>query len=82
LGAILLGVLLNVDRIIFFDPESFIDRKNRLLSCDFRWRDKMRNVRRNKDKNFEFLDIIKYSMETMYLNAHIDIYYLSEDRLV
>ena len=37
-AALLFGNILKVDKVLSFAPQTFIDKTNRLINCDFRWR--------------------------------------------
>jgi esterase/lipase len=78
-GAILFGTLLNVDKIYAFAPQSFIDKKNRLINLDFRWKKQISQIVRNK--NNVFLDLNKHLKELQNLKSDIIIYYSKKHRL-
>jgi hypothetical protein len=78
-GAILLGLLIKVDRIISFAPQTFIDKKNRFFFWDRRWRKQMNSIHKNKNKHKEFFDLKKIFKNNF--KQQIDIYYSSRHRL-
>lgn len=43
-GAILFGNMLEVDRVISFAPQSYINRWNRLINRERRWEKQIRNI--------------------------------------
>lgn len=57
---ILFGSILNVDNVISFAPQTFIDRFNRLLNFDRRWSKQIRKVHRYENKRKEFFDLKKF----------------------
>jgi hypothetical protein len=80
-AAILFGYLLNVDNIISFAPQTFIDWKNRLIFWDRRWRKQMEIVYRNMNKYPEYFDLKKHLQITQEYTCKIDVYYSSKHRL-
>lgn len=42
-----LGYYLNIDSILAFAPQTFIDKKNRYLNFDFRWKKEIKLIHRS-----------------------------------
>lgn len=80
-AAILLGTLLNVNQIIAFSPQSFVDKFNRFLHRDKRWAQQIKSLHNLNNVNKKHLDL-KYL-----LNKHkgsvvpTDIYYSTLHKL-
>lgn len=51
-AAILFRALLNVDKVIAFSPQTFIDRKNRFLKYDNRWKKQLTKLYSTQKKVF------------------------------
>src|SRR5699024_7210555 len=73
-AALLFGHLLNADSVYAFAPQTFIDRKNRMKYIDFRWRDKVFNVRMST-KASEFQNLKKVFNSIKNFNTQFHIYY-------
>lgn len=80
-AAILLGVLIKVDRVISFAPQTFIDKKKRFFFGDRRWARQMNNIHKNKNKYKQFFDLKEVIKKHTDLNQQIDVYYSSKHRL-
>jgi hypothetical protein len=78
-AAILFGLQNNVKKIISFAPQTYIDRLNRLVSIDFRWKKQLANV--HKFKGNRILDLKPFVAEHINSKTQIDIYYSSKHRL-
>jgi hypothetical protein len=79
-AAILLGTILNVDHIIAFSPQTFIDKWNRLYYLDFRWKNQINSVHKNKNKIKEYFDLKSFLPKKTY-NSIIEVYYSPLHRL-
>ncbi len=80
-AAILFGTLLNVDSVISFAPQTFIDRLNRWRSWDRRWTKELSSVYAFKEKRPEYFDL-KNQLSTLdSYKTQINIYYSKNDRL-
>lgn len=80
-AAILFGTLLDVNNIICFAPQTFIDKKNRLFALDFRWKKQMKKIHKNPLKEKEVFDLKRYLLDNNKYNSKINIYYSSANRL-
>lgn len=78
-GAILCGAILNIDKVIVFSPQTFIDRKNRILKMDRRWQKQISNVYKNSNSTslFDLKQVIKKKK----IQTKFDIHYSTDDRL-
>lgn len=76
-ASILFGSLLNVNAVHAFAPQTFIDRRNRLLSRDFRWKQQIRKT--NRIGNKDFFDLKRLLITNNALD--INIYYSTFHRL-
>ncbi len=76
-AALLYGILLNVDKIITFNPQTFLDSSTRLLYKDSRWNDysKLNNLQDNSYLNLKNLTPIDG------LKSKIYIIYSKKNRL-
>ena len=79
-GAILFGVLLNIDKVIAFSPQTFIDRMNRFWYKDNRWSNEITNVYLNNSNQKRFYDLNTYLKKKSY-STKIDVYYSKNDKL-
>jgi len=57
-AAILFGLKFNIDKVISFAPQTFINRFNRMLYLDFRWRKQISNIYKQKKKGIYDLKTI------------------------
>lgn len=79
-AAILFGILLNVDNVIAFSPQTFLNRINRLRYRDKRWSVQISNVYLNNKDQKKFYDLKSFLMENKY-DTNIDVYYSLNDKL-
>lgn len=56
-GALLFGALLDVPEVHAFAPQTFVDRRSRLLARDFRWRHQIRGMHRALRREDAVLDL-------------------------
>ena len=77
-AAIVIGILLDVDRILAFAPQTFADRMHRLLYHDRRWPEQMREVHRTRGTRY--LDA-KPLLRRLRPSCEADIFYSRDDRL-
>lgn len=77
-AAIVIGILLNADRILAFAPQTFADRMHRFIYHDRRWPEQMREVHRTRGTRYldakPLLRLLRPTCET-------DIFYSRYDRL-
>jgi hypothetical protein len=73
-AAILLGTILDVDNILAFAPQSFIDKSNRLINFDFRWKKQISSIYKYKKRKKIFFDLKKHLLNSTY-KTNINIYY-------
>lgn len=74
-AAILYGNLLEVDSIIAFSPQTFIDKENRLMYEDDRWKDKINKLYK-QISNHKYFDLLNLENK----NQKIDIAYGIRDK--
>jgi len=83
-AAILFGVLLKVDKVVAFAPQTFIDAKNRFWRFDRRWRIQINKIHRTK-LYMEYYDLKsffnKIQINQEIKKTSIDIYYSTKHRL-
>ena len=79
-AAILFGGLINVDTVIAFSPQTFIDKKNRFYYFDIRWRSQIKQIYKYLNKNSEYLNL-KLFLNTQDYKTKIRIYYSNKHRL-
>jgi hypothetical protein len=77
-AAIVIGILLNVDRVLAFAPQTFADRMHRLMYHDRRWPEQMREVHRTRGTRY--LDA-KPLLRRFRPSCEVDIFYSRYDRL-
>ena len=80
-GAILFGNILEVDRVISFAPQSFINKWNRLISRDRRWAKQIDNIYSFKYKRVEFFDLKHHLKNNPTNKTILDIFYSPKHRL-
>ncbi len=80
-AAILFGCLLNVDAVISFAPQSFIDRYHRFIYRDKRWAKQIASVYSNKNKTQKYFDLKRILSKNDNASPDITIYYSPEDSL-
>lgn len=80
-AAILLGSLLKINSVLSFAPQTFIDRKNRLINLDFRWRKEMREIHKNPSKKPEYFDLLNFLNKNNNPETAIEIFYSPKHRL-
>jgi hypothetical protein len=78
--ALLFGLLLEVDEVHAFGPQTFIDARNRLLNFDFRWRKEISNVLKD-DRSKKYLDLKDVFASSTQTKTKFLIYYDSQFRL-
>lgn len=80
-AAILFGTLLNVNKVISFAPQTFIDARNRFWKFDIRWRKQINNIHKTKVCK-EYYDLKSFfNHNNISEKPSIEIYYSSNDRL-
>jgi len=79
-GAILFGILLNVDCVVAFSPQTFINKLNRLWFKDGRWDKEISNVYFNNSFQKKFYNLKNFLRNNTY-STQIDIFYSANDKL-
>ena len=74
-GAILFGNILQVDRVLAFAPQSFINRWHRLINGDRRCQEQAENMYSFKNKRVDFFDLKKYLKNNPPNKTILDIFY-------
>lgn len=77
-AALLFGSILNVDCVIAFAPQTFVDMFNRLINRDFRWQRQIFKMYGFKRKRKEFFDLKKYLSKNNLYTTELNLYYSSE----
>ena len=79
-GAILFGVILNIDCVVAFSPQTFIGKTKRILYRDVRWYHEISNVYSNNGNQKMFYNLKSVLMRNDYLTK-INIYYSTKAKL-
>lgn len=74
-AAILFGSILNIDTVIAFAPQSYIDRFNRFINSDKRWLEQISQVHSYKNKKSKYFDLKKHLSKLKSYKTEIHIYY-------
>ncbi|MCB9197835.1 MAG: hypothetical protein H6600_05200 [Flavobacteriales bacterium] len=80
-AAILFGSIMNVDTVISFAPQTFIDRFHRKIYRDKRWQDQINKVYAFEKKRKDFFDLKKYLKKNRSYKTQINIFYSPKDIL-
>ena len=80
-GALLFGSILNVDCVISFAPQSFIDKRNRIINFDIRWIKKINNIYRFEKKRMQYFDLKEHLNTNPSYKTQLNIYYSPKHRL-
>lgn len=80
-GAVVFGTLLNVDKIIAFAPQSFINIKNKIKYFDYRWIKQISSVYTFENRDNRFFDLKQYLKQNDNYVTEINLYYSSTHRL-
>lgn len=79
-GALLFGSLLNVNKIIAFSPQTFIDFNNKLRFFDYRWISQIFKIYLQRNKDSLYFDLLSiFQLNSFESNVHI--YYSIQHRL-
>lgn len=79
-ASIYFGLKLEIDRVIAFAPQTFVDRWNRLLKLDFRWRKQIKKMHGNASSGTCF-DLRALAMNNQEVPTWISVYYSVNHRL-
>jgi len=74
-AAILFGTILNVDRVISFAPQSYINWWNRLLYGDTRWKTQISKIYKFDEKRREYFDLKSHLKRKKGYKTDINIFY-------
>lgn len=77
-AAIMFGVSLNIDRVIAFSPQTFIDKFRRWHYKDKRWSEQIKTMHQSKTQKITNL---KKLLHSNHFNTSIGIFYSSTDKL-
>lgn len=80
-AAILFGTILDVDKVIAFAPQSFIDKFRRFIYRDKRSRGLKDNLYTYENVNKAHFDLKKFLLKNDSYKTEINIYYSALDRL-
>lgn len=79
-AAILFGTILNVNHVLAFSPQTFIDRYNRFRFNDSRWKKELSKVYLNNRHQKEFYNL-KSFLKKVNSSTQIHVYYSENSRL-
>lgn len=79
-AAILFGLLLDIDKIIVFSPQTFINPFRRLISLDYRWKEQLKEVYQYDKRAESYYDLKRVLQRTPH-KATVSIYYSTTHRL-
>lgn len=79
-ASLLFGTMLNINRVIAFAPQTFVDRVNRLRYLDRRWRPQIKNVHNNPNKESQYFDLKAHLVNQTY-DTELNIFYSPNHRL-
>ena len=74
-AAILFGSILNVDTVISFAPQTFINRFTRMINRDNRWNDEIKEVYAFQNKRKAYFDLKTHLKNNNSYKTQINIYY-------
>lgn len=80
-AAILFGIMINVDEVISFAPQTFIDKTNRLKHLDFRWFKQIKKIHSSKNKHHIFFNLKHFLNNNSNYKTNINIYFSNKHRL-
>ena len=80
-AAILFGVLLNVDEILVFSPQTFINKWSRFIYKDKRWGIQMNEIYKYKNRSVEYFDLKRFLKRNKYYSGKLSLYYSINDKL-
>lgn len=80
-GAILFGNILEVDRVLSFAPQSFINKWNRLINRDNRWKKQIENIYSFDNKRIDFFDLKEHLKNNPSNKTILEIFYSPNHRL-
>lgn len=80
-AAILFGVLLNVDNILVFSPQTFIGKWKRMLNRDKRWTKQINRIHKSKIGNREYFDLKTILNSSNTFKGAISIFFSKNDKL-
>ncbi|WP_156290950.1 hypothetical protein [Oceanobacillus salinisoli] len=81
-SALLFGNLLEADIVHAFAPQTFIDKKNRMLNLDFRWRKQVKKIYHCNGIKSDYLDLKKvFGKNKLNTKTKYNIYYDVTHRL-
>lgn len=79
-AAILFGILLNVNFVLAFSPQTFIDKSNRFWYKDKRWGKEIRGVYINNAYQRKFYNL-KKNLKKLNYSTQIDVFYSNKNVL-
>ncbi len=80
-AAILFGTMLNVDKVISFSPQSYINKWNRFRFSDKRWQNQISSIYNYENKKPEYFDLNHYLKKNKPYKTQINIFYSSNHQL-
>ena len=79
-AALLFGWMLEVDEVHAFAPQTFVDRWNRLVHWDRRWREEIAGMYRSLNSGTRYLDLAKV-LPTRRVRTRSHVYYAAPMRI-
>ncbi len=79
-AAMMFGTMLQVNQVVAFAPQTFINKSKRLLHLDFRWEKQIRSVHQSAKKSGFILNL-KSHLKNLKSSTLIDIYFSDIHRL-
>lgn len=80
-AAILFGVLLDVNKILVFSPQTFIGKWRRFLYKDKRWSVQINRIHKSKKVNKRYFDLLNIFKENKSFGGTISVYFSKNDKL-
>ena len=79
-AAMMFGTMLNINQVVAFAPQTFINNNKRLLYFDFRWKKQLKNIHKSSKKS-NFVLNLKTHFKKIEYSTSIDIYFSDAHRL-
>ena len=80
-AAILFGTILDIDVVIAFAPQTYIDKWTRLKHIDTRWKKELREVYKFKQKQKQYFNLKDFLLKHPVKNTSINLFYSPQHRL-
>lgn len=80
-AAILFGILLEIDNVIAFAPQSFVSKRLRFWYRDRRWPQQIKNINKKEIHEQKILDLNRLAINSHVIKPKINIFYSKNHRL-